>query len=283
MAYNFNVKKITSLTDERISKYISYNEKQLAHIYEPQLGVFICESAKVIKRALKAGYKVESFLIEENYLCDDSTSEAVREVQEVLKEVQDETFVQIFSASKEVLSQIKGYAVTRGMLCIMRRKNLPEFENLIADNRRIVVLESVVNPTNIGSVFRSAAALGIDSIVLTNDSCDPLYKRSARVSMGTVFQIPWTFIPKEGYIDKLHELGYKVVALALKEESKDITDPIFAQQEKLAIIMGNEGNGISQDSLEKCDYVIKIPMYHGVDSLNVAAASAVAFWELRVK
>lgn len=280
-----NIIHISDLSDERIKKYIKYNENQLTHIYEPDLGVFIAESAKVIKRALDAGYQPESFLIEEGYLDESSDSVAVREVSEII-ELSPE--VPIFTASKEVLSNIRGFAVTRGVLSVLRRKENTKVEDIIASQRRIVILESVVNPTNIGSIFRSAAALGMESIVLTRDCCDPLYRRSARVSMGTVFQIPWTYYDEknnnyEHYIDQLHDLGYKVVAMALNDQSKDITDPIFEKQDKLAIIMGSEGNGLSEATIKKCDFVIKIPMYHDVDSLNVAAASAVAFWELRVK
>ncbi|WP_034226164.1 TrmH family RNA methyltransferase [Lachnobacterium bovis] len=280
-----NIIHISDLSDERIKKYIKYNENQLTHIYEPDLGVFIAESAKVIKRALDAGYQPESFLIEEGYLDESSDSVAVREVSEII-ELSPE--VPIFTASKEVLSNIRGFAVTRGVLSVLRRKEKTKVEDIIASQRRIVILESVVNPTNIGSIFRSAAALGMESIVLTRDCCDPLYRRSARVSMGTVFQIPWTYYDEknnnyEHYIDQLHDLGYKVVAMALNDQSKDITDPIFEKQDKLAIIMGSEGNGLSEATIKKCDFVIKIPMYHDVDSLNVAAASAVAFWELRVK
>ncbi|SER79906.1 TrmH family RNA methyltransferase [Lachnobacterium bovis] len=280
-----NIIHISDLSDERIKKYIKYNENQLTHIYEPDLGVFIAESAKVIKRALDAGYQPESFLIEEGYLDESSDSVAVREVSEII-ELSPE--VPIFTASKEVLSNIRGFVVTRGVLSVLRRKEKTKVEDIIASQRRIVILESVVNPTNIGSIFRSAAALGMESIVLTRDCCDPLYRRSARVSMGTVFQIPWTYYDEknknyEHYIDQLHDLGYKVVAMALNDQSKDITDPIFEKQDKLAIIMGSEGNGLSEATIKKCDFVIKIPMYHDVDSLNVAAASAVAFWELRVK
>ncbi|SFG68201.1 tRNA G18 (ribose-2'-O)-methylase SpoU [Lachnospiraceae bacterium C7] len=285
-----NIIKISDLSDERIQKYFKYNENQLVHIYEPHLGVFICESAKVIKRALDAGYEPESFLIEDEY---NSTSEGVREIREILTQALKKTpDVPIFTASHAVLSKVKGYAVTRGVLAVMKRRHLQEVSDVIASQQRIVVLENVVNPTNIGSIFRSAAALGIESVVLTKECCDPLYRRSARVSMGTVFQIPWTYFKNQSktiekddydYIDELHELGYKVVAMALNDDSRDITDPIFEKQEKLAIVMGSEGNGLSKRTIEKCDFIIKIPMYHGVDSLNVAAASAVAFWELRLK
>ena len=262
--------------------YARTSEVQLLRYYEPEPGIFIAESPKVIERALKAGYQPISFLVEHKDL--------EGEAQEILKQYPD---VPVYTAEYELLVKLTGFALTRGMLCAMRRNPLPSVEEICRNASRIAVLENVVNPTNIGAIFRSAAALHMDAVLLTSGCSDPLYRRASRVSMGTVFQIPWTFIrdinemrckreviwPKQA-IAELKKLGYKTAALALTDDSVSIDDSELMKEEKLAVILGNEGEGLENETIALCDYTVKIPMTHGVDSLNVAAASAVAFWQL---
>lgn len=254
--------------------YARLSEVQLLRYKEPELGLFIAESPKVIQRALTAGYEPISFLVEHK----DLEGEA-REILEQFPEIP------VYTAEYEVLIRLTGFALTRGMLCAMQRRSLPSVEEICKDAHRIAVMEKVVNPTNIGAIFRSAAALHMDGVLLTGGCCNPLYRRAARVSMGTVFQIPWTYFhkkmewPKDG-MKLLEKLGFKTVAMALRDDSVSIDDPQLLAEEKLAIILGTEGDGLANETIADCDYTVKIPMSHDVDSLNVAAASAVAFWEL---
>lgn len=273
--------KITQITDLHIPELEIYNERrevQLFHYYEPEPGLFIAESPNVILRALAAGYEPLSLLMEQK----EADSEKGREILERIAEVTEE--LPVYVSSNEVLSEISGFKLARGMLCAMRRRELPKMEELCREARRIAVLENVVNPTNVGAIFRSAAALGIDAVLLTKGCSDPLYRRAARVSMGTVFQVPWTILGAadwpENTMEGLQNMGYHTVAMALKEDSLRPDDEKLHQAEKLAIILGTEGEGLAADTIADCDDTVCIPMAHGVDSLNVAAASAVAFWEL---
>ena len=264
-----NIIPVNDLNIEELDIFTKYNEVQLLHYYEPKEGIFIAESPNVIARALAAGYEPLSILMDE--------SEGLGSLEQVLTQWSN---LPIHTASNSVLKEMRGFSLTRGLMCAMRRKPLLDASALVGNLRRIAVLEDVVNPTNIGAIFRSAAALNIDAVLLTPACCDPLYRRSARVSMGTVFQIPWTFFPDNNYIATLHELGFKTVAMALKEDSYSIDDPELKAEPNLAILLGTEGEGLKNETIEACDYTVMIPMTHGVDSLNVAAASAVAFWEL---
>lgn len=267
-------KEITDFNAPELDAYARMSEVQLLRYYEPKPGLFIGESPKVIERALNAGYKPVSFLADRRDL--------EGEAAEVLSRFPE---LPVYTAEHEVLTRLTGFALTRGLLCVMRRKSLPSAEEVCRDARRIAILENVVNPTNIGAIFRSAAALHMDAVVLTPGCSDPLYRRAARVSMGTVFQIPWTIFdkklswPEEG-MGLLKKLGFKTAAMALSEDSVGIDDPGLLAEEKLAVILGTEGEGLMEETITACDYTVKIPMSHGVDSLNVAAASAVAFWEL---
>lgn len=270
-----NIIALKDLSLEEVKIYNSLNENQLKRIYEPKLGLFIAESPKVIVRALDAGYEPVSALVEDSLL--------EGEIKEVLPRLND---IPVYVSTQDILSEITGFRLTRGALCAMRRKDLVSPEELLKGARRIVVLEDVENPTNVGAIFRSAAALNIDCVILTSGSSDPLYRRAIRVSMGTVFQVPWTFIGDEWYedgINILHGLGFRSAAMALVNTSVGIDDKTLGSEERLAIIMGTEGEGLRQKTIESSDYVVKIPMSHGVDSLNVAAASAVTFWELAAK
>ena len=267
--------KIIDLTDfnaPELDIYARFSEVQLLRFREPGTGIFIAESPNVITRALDAGYEPISFLMERKYV--------ETQASEILCRCGD---VPVYVADQPVLTQLTGFPMTRGMLCAMNRRVLPGVEEICRKARRIVVLEKVMNPTNVGAIFRSAAALNMDAVLLTAGSCDPLYRRASRVSMGTVFQIPWTFFGKEEsnqYIRRLREMGFRTVAMALKENSVNIDDPNLMAEEKLAIVMGTEGYGLAEETITNCDYTVRIPMSHGVDSLNVAAASAVAFWQL---
>lgn len=271
-----NIIKITDLNIPELDVYARLSEVQLLRYNEPDLGLFICESPKVITRALDAGYTPISILVEDKEIKD--------EVLEIIERCGD---IPVYTANYETLSQLTGFNLTRGMLCAMKRNPLPSIEDIVKNARRIAVMEDVVNPTNVGAIFRSAAALNMDAILLTPACSNPLYRRAARVSMGTVFQAPWTIFthgPSEdkekSYVTELQNLGFKTVAFALRDDSLSIDAPHFAAEEKLAIILGTEGEGLQDSTLEACDYTVKIPMSHGVDSLNVAAASAIAFWEL---
>ena len=255
--------------------YARLSENQLYHLYEPDAGIFIAESPNVIERALNAGYEPLSFLAE--------TRELYGDAQRILMRCEH---TPVYTAEFEILTRLAGFALTRGLLCAMRRKPLPTLEAVCAGARRIAVMERVMNPTNVGAIFRSAAALGMDAVLLTPGCSDPLYRRAARVSMGTVFQIPWTFLdekicswPEEGQ-KNLRKLGFRTAAMALKQDSVSVDHPALMAEERLAIVLGTEGDGLSEKTIADCDYTVMIPMAHGVDSLNVAAASAVAFWEL---
>ena len=266
--------EIKDFAAPELDVYARTSEVQLLRYYEPEPGFFIAESPKVIERALHAGYQPVSFLVEHKDL--------EREAGKILKKYPD---VPVYTAEYEVLVKLTGFALTRGMLCAMRRNPLPLAEEICRNASRIAVLENVVNPTNIGAIFRSAAALHMDAVLLTGGCSDPLYRRAARVSMGTVFQIPWTYFdkktawPGEG-MQLLKNMGFKTAAMALRDDSVGIDNQTLQAEEKLAIVLGTEGDGLSSQTIADCDYTVKIPMSHGVDSLNVAAASAVAFWEL---
>lgn len=270
-----NIIEITDLNASELDIYARLSEVQLLHIYEPKRGLFIAESPKVIERALDSGCIPHSILVEKKHI--------EGEAKDIITRCGD---IPIYTAEFDVLTQLTGFQLTRGMLCAMHRPALPSLEEVCANARRIAILENVVNPTNIGAIFRSAAALNMDAVLLTPACSNPLYRRAIRVSMGTVFQIPWTFIgdeasewPAKG-IQKLHELGFKTAAMALNDNSVSIDNPQLMNEEKLAIILGTEGDGLADTTIADCDYTVKIPMSHGVDSLNVAAASAVAFWQL---
>lgn len=273
------MKEITDLKDPELKIYTELNEIQLKRYFEPDAGLFICESPKVIRRALEAGYEPVSLLMEPKYL-EGQDADILALCEKNL--ASDAKPFSIYTAPQEVLIKLTGYHLTNGMLCAMRRKELSAVETLCKDAHRIAVFEDVENPTNIGAMFRSAAALGIDAVLLTGGCSDPLYRRAARVSVGNVFQIPWTWITSPShYIDLLHQLKFKTAAMALTDKTISIDDPVLKAEEKLAILLGNEGNGLLPETISKSDYAVKIPMPEGIDSLNVAAASAVAFWELR--
>ena len=263
-----NIKEVTDFSDPELDIYARLTEGQLLNRREPDKGIFIAESPKVIERALNAGCVPISFLME--------TRHVENQAKELIARCGD---IPVFTAELDVLTQLTGFKLTRGMLCAMYRPKLPTVEDICKNARRVAVLEDVMNPTNVGAIFRSAAALGIDAVVLTSASSDPLYRRSIRVSMGTVFQVPWTYLGEGGIWD-LRRLGFKTAALALKSDSLPIYDPRLAKIDKLAIVLGTEGDGLAAGTIADCDYTVLIPMSHGVDSLNVAAASAVAFYQL---
>ena len=263
-----NIKEVTDFSDPELDIYARLTEVQLLNRREPDKGIFIAESPKVIDRALNAGCVPISFLME--------TRHVENQAKELIARCGD---IPVFTAELDVLTQLTGFKLTRGMLCAMYRPKLPTVEDICKNARRVAVLEDVMNPTNVGAIFRSAAALGIDAVVLTSASSDPLYRRSIRVSMGTVFQVPWTYLGEGGIWD-LRRLGFKTAAMALKSDSLPIYDPRLAKIDKLAIVLGTEGDGLAAGTIADCDYTVLIPMSHGVDSLNVAAASAVAFYQL---
>lgn len=293
------VVRIDSLDDARLDAYARLTEVQLRKKLEPEKGIFIAESAKVIERALAAGHEPLSFLMEEKWL---------PQIQELLAKgcggdaagavdahgwQPDD--VPLFVAPDEVLKKLTGFELTRGALAAFRRPRQKSVEELLRDARLVAVLENITNHTNVGAIFRSAAALSVDAVLVTPACYDPLYRRAVRVSMGTVFQVPWTRIgseasgtpghPSAAWADEgiplLHRLGFKTAALALSDDSIWLDDPQLAREERLAVVLGTEGDGLAPETIARCDYTVKIPMMHGVDSLNVAAASAVAFWELR--
>ena len=263
-----NIIPVCDLLSPELSFYTTLSEVQLLRYYEPDVGLFLAESPNVIERALKAGYEPVSFLAENKYLFPDPHPVFTKF-----------TSVPVYTGEHSLLSAITGFPMTRGMLAIFRRKKLLSVGEISKDTKRIVVLEHIMNPTNIGAIFRCAAALNMDSILLTKDCCDPFYKRASRVSMGTVFQIPWTFL-NDTYIDNLKNEGFKLVSMALTGSSIPINSPELLREKKLAIFMGSESTGLNEKTIASSDYVVKIPMAHGVDSLNVAAASAIAFWQL---
>ena len=271
-----NLIRIRDFSSEELDLYVRLSEPQLYHYCEPLSGLFIAESPKIIERALAAGYEPVSFLLEETQLDENTTSL-----------IEKSGRLPVYIASEEVLSQMTGFSLTRGVLCAMRRKPLPPAAELCTHARRIVILEGITNPTNIGAIIRSAAAMDLDAVLLTPDSSDPLYRRAVRVSMGCIFQIPWTFFnkkkdewPDDG-LAMLKSLGFTTAALALTNDAVPLCDPRLSGIEKLAILLGSEGDGLAHQTITSCDITVRIPMKQGVDSLNVAAASAVAFWELR--
>lgn len=341
---------ISDLKDANVSIFSQYKENQLVHFNEPELGLFIAESPKVIFRALDAGYEPVSLLVEDKTIESREASELWEKLRRMpseehtvscsyasekedayekqnytddpledgtgsgegfpvpSKEEDRELAVPVYVGDMKLLSQITGFKLTRGVLCAMKRRKLPDVKELCKNFRRIAVLENVVNPTNVGAIFRSAAALNIDAVLMTSGCSDPLYRRSARVSMGTVFQIPWTYISSEGHsckttaisasvsdvrnekpfwpekgMELLKSMGFKTAAMALRDRSVSIDNLELMKEPKLAIILGTEGEGLMDETIRACDYVVKIPMSHGVDSLNVAAASAVVFWQLGQK
>ena len=267
--------EITDFNAPELDIYARLNESQLLHLYEPENGIFIAESPIVIERALDAGYEPISLLLEKKHIDT--------QAHDIILRCKD---IPVFTADFDVLTQLTGFPLTRGALCAMRRTSLPAIEDICSKARRIAVLENIVNPTNIGAIFRSAAALNVDALLLSPACSNPLYRRSIRVSMGTVFQIPWTYLPcadntcVANDLSHLKSMGFATAAMALTDKSVSIKDPALLSEEKLAIVLGTEGQGLSQQTIENCDYTVKIPMSHGVDSLNVAAASAVAFWQL---
>ena len=261
--------EITDFSSQELDVYARLTEAQLLNREFPEKGMFIAESPKVISRALDAGYEPVSCLMEKRHIDGEG--------REILQRMKD---VPVFCAEFDVLTKLTGFALTRAMLCAMKRRSLPSVSELCKNKSRIVILDKVMNPTNVGAIIRSAAALGMDGVILTPGCSDPLYRRAARVSMGTVFQIDWTFSDDDS-LEQIKALGFKTVAMALKDDSLSIDDPALTKQDKLAIIMGTEGDGLSDSTISDCDFTVKIPMYHGVDSLNVAAASAVAFYQLK--
>lgn len=273
-----NIIEITDFAAPELDIYARLSEGQLLNRHEPEKGLFIAESPKVIERALNAGYEPVSLLLERKHIAG--------QAREVIARCKD---IPVYTADFDVLTQLTGFQLTRGVLCAMRRPPLPHVEEVCADAHRIVILENVMNPTNVGAIFRSAAALNMDAVLLTPACSNPLYRRSIRVSMGTVFQIPWTYLGTESLewpqtgMKRLQDMGFKTAAMALRDDSIGIDDPQLMKEEKLAIIMGSEGDGLAACTIADCDYTVRIPMSHGVDSLNVAAASAVAFWQLGIR
>ena len=281
-----NIIEITDFNAPELDVYARLSEGELLNRHEPEKGIFIAESPNVVLRALAAGYEPISLLLERKHI-DGQAAEVVARCGDI----------PIYTAEFDVLTQLTGFKLTRGVLCAMRRRALPSVADICKGARRIAILEDVMNPTNIGAIFRSAAALNMDAVLLTSACSNPLYRRASRVSMGTVFQIPWTYFgseagksasgplvdwPEEG-LALLRQLGFKTAAMALSDDSVSIDDPDLLAQEKLAIVLGTEGDGLAAKTIADCDYTVKIPMTHGVDSLNVAAASAVAFWQLGKK
>lgn len=265
------VHHITDFSDPALDVYARLTENQLLNRADPKNALFIAESPLVIGRALDARCEPVSFLMERQHVEGKG--------RELLARCRAD--IPVYAAEESVLAQLTGFHLTRGMLCAMRRPALRSVEDVCRGARRVVVLENVMNPTNIGAIFRSAAALGMDAVLLTSAGSDPLYRRASRVSMGNVFLIPWTYLPEGGdWTQLLRGLGFRTVAMALRDDSVRLDDPRLAKEPKLAIVMGTEGDGLASSTIASCDYTVKIPMYHGVDSLNVAAASAVAFYEL---
>lgn len=275
---SYNIIEIKEFSAPELDVYARLSEVQLLRFNEPREGFFIAESPKVIERALNAGYEPISLLLEPKHI--------EGEAKHIIERCPD---IPVYVAELEVLTKLTGFQLTRGALCVMKREKHPSVETVCAEAKRIAVLENVVNPTNVGAIFRSAAALNMDAVLLTPACSDPLYRRSSRVSMGTVFQVPWTYIggketswPEDG-LNELKRLGFKTAAMALSDHSVSIDDPNLMHEDKVAIILGTEGDGLAEKTIADCDYTVKIPMTHGVDSLNVAAASAVAFWQLGMK
>lgn len=262
--------EIASLGDPRVEMFGALTEAQLRNRLEPEKGIFIAESPKVINVALNAGYEPLAMLCEKRRIAGDAA--------QLIARCGD---IPVYTGERELLSRLTGYVLTRGVLCAMRRPQAPRIEDVCRDGRRIVVIDGVVDTTNIGAIFRSAAALGIDAVLLTRNSCDPFNRRAVRVSMGSVFLVPWTWMDDD--LESLHQYGFKTAAMALSDDSIPLDSPNLAAEERLAIVMGTEGDGLPHETIARADYVVRIPMSHDVDSLNVAAAAAVAFWELRKK
>lgn len=269
--------ELTDLSDQRLDVYARLTGNQLKNRRRPEDALFIAESAKVISHALDAGYAPVSFLMER------------RQVEPSLSLLERCGEVEVYTADREVLASLTGYELTRGILCAMRRPALPTAEEVCREARRVAVLEGIVDPTNVGAIFRSAAALGMDGVLVTPTCCDPFHRRAVRVSMGTLFQIPWTVIgetaedwPSPG-LERLRALGFRTAAMALSGRSLPVDHPELARADRLAILLGTEGDGLSPATVARCDYTVRIPMAHGVDSLNVGAAAAVAFWQLRAR
>lgn len=260
--------EITSLQHPGVEIFATLTEAQLRNRIEPEKGIFIAESPKVINVALNAGYEPLAILCEQKHITGDAAS--------IIERFPD---IPIYTGSRELLTSLTGYTLTRGVLCAMKRPQPLSVEDVCNNAQRIVVIDGVVDTTNIGAIFRSAAALGIDAVLLTPSSCDPLNRRAIRVSMGSVFLVPWTWI--DGSLNRLKEIGFRTVAMALSDNSISIDDPSLSAEPRLAIIMGTEGDGLAKETISDADYVVRIPMFHNVDSLNVAAASAIAFWQLR--
>ncbi len=265
--------EITDLSLPELAPFVSTNEVQLKRFFEPEKpGIFIAESPKVIRRALETGYQPISFLCEKKYI----TGQA----QDILDACKG---VPVYTADSDLLTQLTGYKLTQGALCAMRRRELPSAESLLENAGRVAVLEDIMNQTNIGAIFRNAAALGIDAVLLTPASSDPLYRRSIRVSMGNVFNVPWTYMTRTppDYVQMLRDNGFVTAAMALRHDTLSVDDPVLSAQPKLAVILGTEGEGLKAETIAACDHTVKIPMQNGVDSLNVASASGIVFWELR--
>lgn len=275
-----NIIKITDFFDPRLDVFVRLTGAQLRNRLEPEKGIFIAESPTVIEVALNSGYEPVSLLTDERLLND-----GVRGIIDRCEKLYPS--IPLFTADRETLAKLTGFELTRGALCAMKRNPLKSPEIICKNARRVAVLEEIADSTNVGAIFRSAAALGIDAVLITPTCCDPLSRRALRVSMGTVLQVPWTRICDSGEewlrcgVETLHSLGFKTAAMALSDNSVGIDDPRLASEDKLAIILGAEGDGLAKSTIAKCDYTVKIPMSHGVDSLNVAAASAIAFWQLR--
>lgn len=264
------IQEITTLDHPGLEVFSQLTEAQLRNRLEPDKGLFIAESPKVIRVALDAGYEPQALLCERKHITGDAV--------DIMARIGD---VPVYTGDRQLLSQLTGYVLTRGVLCAMKRPQLKSVEDVCRDANRIVVIHGVVDTTNIGAIFRSAAALGIDAVLLTHDSCDPLNRRAVRVSMGSVFLVPWTWVDEP--LSQLRNLKFKTAALALRDDSVSLDDPRLKSISRLALIMGTEGDGLPDEAIKRADHVIRIPMSHGVDSLNVAAASAVAFWELRYR
>lgn len=265
-----NIIEIHDFSDPALDVYARLTENQLLNRADPDNALFVAESPLVIGRALDAGCEPVSFLMERQH-----TQGKGREI--LARCCQD---IPVYTADESVLTQLTGFHLTRGMLCAMRRPKLRSVEDVCCNARRVVVLENVMNPTNVGAIFRSAAALGMDAVLLTSAGSDPLYRRASRVSMGNVFLIPWTYLPEGDWVAQLHALGFQTAAMALRDDSLTLCDPRLAAAEKLAVVLGTEGDGLADGTIAACDYTVRIPMSRGVDSLNVAAASAVAFYQL---
>jgi tRNA G18 (ribose-2'-O)-methylase SpoU len=263
------IKEVTSLNEPGLEVFGRLTEAQLRNTLDPEKGIFIAESPKVIRVALDAGYEPQSLLCEHRHITGDAA--------DIIARCGD---IPVYTGDRELLAQLTGYTLTRGVLCAMRRPQARPLQEVLKDTRRVVVIDGVVDTTNIGAIFRSAAALGIEAVLLTRNSCDPWNRRAVRVSMGSVFLVPWTWL--DNY-DDLKELGFKTVAMALTDKSISLDDPVLKAEPRLAIVMGTEGDGLPKETIASTDYVVRIPMAHGVDSLNVAAAAAVAFWELGKK